>query len=672
MVLSIVGRRNGPAWAFLLLAAVLSAPLASPWLPGAGAAPAGRMEFQALDDFEDVTPWAKGDPKTDLAQKDAAVTGSTEVVHEGKRSLAFLVRVNWTPRPGEQYPKGWPMARRTFEGPQDWSAQDYVCFWLHARTESKLQQERVLRVGFPSGDGKDGPDWYTIPGIVPNRWQEVRVPLTLLADWKRVLGVSFYVAEQWYEDGDAVDFFIDDMRLARLTVPGFVACDVTSRTFPRGESVGIRLRIEGPHEGAKVRCRVTDLRGKEQAVAVEALAAKEQEIVFPAKGLPAGGHRAVVELLGKDGKVVDARRLYFRSLESGKRTYLKLISFYTKPLGESDPEALKVLNDSAYAGVAIPLMGSYSTDPIPEYERFAPAMKKVRDALKIDPWPWVAINRMYGAPTDRQGHAASHATNLAYFERIKAFDLGNEAGARTDFLKQWRYAVRMAREWKSPGVMIDLEAYNDYRVYDTEWVARTRGEDLDETIRKCEALGADLAQIIEEEYPRCIVWSLFSRLEYARVVPGRKEKLPTTPSLVTLGLLRYAREHKVPLKYLCGGETSPGYCSKSVEELKRKIAARDSAVAPFLEAFPEHLVLAGTISPLHDYGLASGWIQKGYADSPFQSLTDFEPLFRTLFDAYDWVWIYASSAAQTKPYDPAMSRLYTPVLRKALDGARRN
>jgi len=37
------------------------------------------------------------------------------------------------------------------------------------------------------------------------------------------------------------------------------------------------------------------------------------------------------------------------------------------------------------------------------------------------------------------------------------------------------------------------------------------------------------------------------------------------------------------------------------------------------------------------------------------------------FDAYDWVWIYASSAAKTQPYNPDNSARYSVVLKAALD-----
>ena len=92
----------------------------------------------------------------------------------------------------------------------------------------------------------------------------------------------------------------------------------------------------------------------------------------------------------------------------------------------------------------------------------------------------------------------------------------------------------------------------------------------------------------------------------------------------------------------------------------------------YLEQFPQHLFLGGTISPFHDYGIATSFIEAGYKGSDFRTIKDFEPMFKTLFDAYDYVWIYASSAAKTLPYDPANSRRYSRVLRKALDASASN
>jgi hypothetical protein len=628
------------------------------------------MEFTPLDNFEEASAWLQGDPKLSLEQRDFAVTTSKEFVKEGKQSLLFTIRVNWTPRPGEKYPLGWPMIARRFAKPQDWSGHDYLCFWLLTKTNRKHLPDPALKIGFTTPQAKDAEEWYSIPGIRPDQWQEIAVPLKTDIDLARITGLRLYVAEAWYEDRDCVDFYLDDMRLGKRTLPGLLGCTVCSRIGLRGEGVHVGMKAEGPISGTSLRCRITDPGGNMQRMFAERLTAKHQDFAWQTKGLPPGGHYAEVDLLTADGKPVDSRRTYFRSLQAGKRCYLKLITFYTPPAAKCDPRTLAVLNGSAYAGVAIPPISiNCSSAPVPDYRTIEPQLSAVRRALKIDPWPWVDLNRFIGARSDSLAHQGNSANTLKYFTAIKGMDLDNETGAREDMLRQWRLAVRTARQWKSPGIMWDPEAYNDYRAYDVSWVAKVRSETVEQVVRKCENLGGEMARIIAEEYPACIVWSLFSRLEAPASVPGREQPIYTTPAHITLGLLRHAKEHRVPLKYLCGGETMPGYCSKSLADLKRKIAERDEAMAPFLEEFPDHLFLAGTISPFHNYRLADDWIKQGYADSPFKTLEDFEPMFKTLFDAYDWVWIYASSAAKTEPYNPANSQMYSKVLRVALDAS---
>ncbi|MBT4820790.1 MAG: hypothetical protein HON70_34095, partial [Lentisphaerae bacterium] len=396
---------------------------------------------------------------------------------------------------------------------------------------------------------------------------------------------------------------------------------------------------------------------------------KRFRVVLTGPRMPPGGHTARAELLGADGMILDTTEQYFRSLKSRKRSYLKLITFYTKPILECKADVLKVLNSSAYAGVAIPMRGSYETDAAPVFHAYEVQMKMIRNTLTIDPWPWVSINRMIGAPKDGGGHAHKHARNVERFTAIRGLDLGNETGARADFLTCWSHAVRLAREWASPGVMIDLEAYNNYRSYSVAYVADQRGESIETVVSHCEALGAEMADIVSKIYPKCMIWSLFSRLELTTTHPGVKTPVFTIPSYITLGILKRAKQQGIDLKYLCGGETTPGYCNRDTDALKAKIAKRDRDVAQALAQFPDHFFLAGTISPFHDYSIAKSFIEKGYADSPIRSLDDFEPMFRTLVDAYDWVWIYASSAARTLPYDPKNSHAYGRVLKSAVDAS---
>ncbi len=628
-----------------------------------------QFTFVPLDDFEDTSPWIGGDPNTDLTQKDAALTPSDKFVHEGTQSIAFMVSVNWTPREGEKYPRGWPMMTRHFDPPVDWSAFDHVAFWLYTDTRITIPSGRALRCK-PLVDGDEGQDWYTIPGIEAGVWQQVLMPLGAEYDWSAVTGFSFYVAEGWYQDGDRIDFYIDDMRLARRNWPVFQSLAISSRIGPRGAPPVLDAQISGPFDGAAVRCRITDLEGAPQYEARFPLQARRALVRTDADSLQPGSHYALASVVDAAGTVRDIRTQYFRTMQPGKRTHLSLITFYTPQLIELDEEKLeqlRVLNDSAYAAVAIPLFGSYNTDPIPDFDDLTAKLDMVADALEIEAWPWVSLNRMIGAPEDARGHASTHAERPEYFQAIPMLDLANETGARADFLKMFRIAARAAKRWGSPGLVIDYEAYNNYMAYTMTILAERRGEPLEQTIELCEALGTDMARVLEEEYPECVVWTLFSRLDRPVVVPGHDGLVHPMPGHISQGFLNYAKKHGVPCKYLCGGEVSVGYYNANPEALRAKIAERDMKMAGPLETWPDHLFLAGTISPYHDHTIVTSWVKDRAGDDPeLKTIEDFQPMFETLFDAYDWVWIYASSAGRTVPYNPDNNARYSAVYEAAL------
>ena len=115
-----------------------------------------------------------------------------------------------------------------------------------------------------------------------------------------------------------------------------------------------------------------------------------------------------------------------------------------------------------------------------------------------------------------------------------------------------------------------------------------------------------------------------------------------------------------------------GYYHRDPAALKASISRRDTNYAPVLAEFPDNLFLAGTISPYHDWQILTGWIKRNAGDNPvLKTIEDFRPMFKTLFDAYDWVWIYASSAGKTQPYNPELTRRYSAVIKAALDESAR-
>ncbi|MCE5240956.1 hypothetical protein LLH23_21045 [bacterium] len=621
-----------------------------------------------LDDFEDATPWLKGDPNTDMTQAEVGVRPETQIVHEGKQSLAFMVRVDWTPKPGEKYPKGWPMMTRTFPEPRDWSGHDQIEFWLYIQTQSALPRTRVIGFGaFPAD--KSYEDWQFPQGLVANQWHKVVVPLSPERDLTHIGSLSFYIAEAWWQDGDRINFLIDDMRLARFTTTRLKTLSVSPGFAGRGRDVEVRATVTGPADGVKLRGAL--LSGPRAEAAFELpLAGKSLSGAVPTPNLTGGNYHAQVTLVDAAGKVLDQREQALRIPAPGKRTYLSLITFCTPSLMDATAAKLAVLNDSAYAGVAIPLCSGYNADPVPDYASLAPQITLVRDALKIDPWPWVFGNRLIGRPPDARGHASGPKEAAEYFKAINVMALDADSPARADYLEQFRLAVRMAKQWRSPGIVLDLEAYHNYQAYSVAYVAEKRGETAAQVIAACERIGADMARICEEEYPECIVWSLFSHMTAPQHLAGVEGPVYYTPSHIILGFLEYCKQHKLPTRYLCGGEDSPGYYNKNVAALREKIATRYGTMAPLMERYPDNYSMAGTISPYHDYKILTSWIQSAAgADPELKTIQDFEPMVRTLFEAYDWVWVYAASAAKTEPYKPENSRLYSEVMRQALDAA---
>ncbi len=196
---------------------------------------AAPLQTTLLDDFEDVTPWLKGDPNTDMTQAEVGVRPETQTVHEGKQALAFMVRVDWTEKPGEKYAKGWPMVTRTFAEPRDFSADDQIEFWLYIQTQNPLPKGRVIGFGaFPADRSYE--DWYFPQDLVANQWQQVVVPLKPEHDLTRIGSLSFYIAEAWWQDKDRINFLIDDLRLARHTTAELKTVSVSPGPGPRGQA----------------------------------------------------------------------------------------------------------------------------------------------------------------------------------------------------------------------------------------------------------------------------------------------------------------------------------------------------------------------------------------------------------------------------------------------------
>lgn len=345
--------------------------------------------------------------------------------------------------------------------------------------------------------------------------------------------------------------------------------------------------------------------------------------------------------------------------------YLLLVTFSTGNLSDFDNSKVCALNDSPYHGVAMALTGAYSTNYrlYSDYEKSARALKK---NTKKDVWPWLFFNRFIGSKVGDKSN--SEQSKKKYFQKIKGIDIENEVGALHYFYGLFGTSLRICRENKWPGVVIDPEAYNNYKNYNVNYVAHQLGSTRKETIKKLKDIGSELAYIAEKEYPNAVLWFLFTRLSENEKINYDNESVKDFSSIsyIIIGLLEELEKIQSSIKVYCGGETFLGYCNIDLSHLKKKIVTRKIRYSEFMPKY-QNFSLAGTISPWSSPEYKKGWMLNNVCgNSKLQNIDDFIPLFSNLVEAYGNVWIYAASDAGYNPYDKDVSAKFNESLKKSI------
>ncbi len=337
--------------------------------------------------------------------------------------------------------------------------------------------------------------------------------------------------------------------------------------------------------------------------------------------------------------------------------YLLLVSFGVQ-LNTFDKSKIELINNSPYDGVAVPLLEAYDTSK-PDMQHFAEAVKRIKGSCTKQVWPWVFFNRFIGSRED--GQAYSPLSNNAYFRAIKGMDLDNQTGALGDFLELWRLSLRIARELGSPGIMVDPECYNNYNNYEVDYLAKEMGLPVEVVKNRLKAIGAELMEIANAEYPQAVIW--FTHTAIAPQKTWRtwfQSDLPT-PAYLVLGMLDQAKKLGLKATIVDGTDPNQG-CYESLADLEQSTTARQERFAALLETYPQ-LRLGGVIVPWADSRQKRGWTLRGKCgESKLKNLNDFKPLIQYLLRSYDYVWIYAGGDAGYDPYDAAVSTIYNKGL----------
>jgi hypothetical protein len=350
--------------------------------------------------------------------------------------------------------------------------------------------------------------------------------------------------------------------------------------------------------------------------------------------------------IGLPNRVGDHYLMLVNTARSTQMDLLKLAQFDRSPY-----DALAVSFEDAY-GTAAALPPALMQPQIADWKR------TTSKAI----WPWVYLNRMIGTNAEE----GNPLTKAPYFERFLGLDLDGTAGAQGDFLQIWQNALQLARTTGVPGIVCDLEFYNNYKAYDVAELARMRSEPRDQVLSQLRQLGAKMAQLAAREYPDATVWFLFTgftRPDY-RVIDGKPYYLAAT--YIVEGLLDEIQRDRLPLHVLSGGEVGLGYCHTSVDDLRQAIEKRTVILAPVRQKYGAILELAGTMTLWSDRAAKKNWVANGACgSSPAAAVEDLIPYMEVLFRSYRHNWIYGSPNGGYFAFQPTSAPRFDAAIAQA-------
>lgn len=340
--------------------------------------------------------------------------------------------------------------------------------------------------------------------------------------------------------------------------------------------------------------------------------------------------------------------------------YLLLVN--TAMSRQMDAQKLMVFDRSPYDGIAISFSAAYDVSPVPTLASIESQLATWKRYTSKQIWPWVYLNRMVGA----DAAAADVLTKVPYFQKIQGLDLEGKAGAQNDFLKNWRNALRAARDSSVPGIVLDLEFYNNYKADDIAELARMASLSPQETLQALQSLGSRMADMAAAQYPHAMIWVLFTgftRPDYRRI-DGQPSFLAGT--YILQGLLDRIEQQRFALRVLAGGEMGLGYCHSSVEDLRQAIQKRDASFAPHLRKYSGSLELAGTMTLWSDATAKKNWVAEGACGkSSATTVEDLIPYMELLFRSYRYNWIYGSPNGGYLAFDPAIAPRFDAAITQA-------
>ena len=172
------------------------------------------------------------------------ITSSDEHAHEGT-AIHMHIPVDF--HAGEiKYPIGWPRMYLPFaEEARDWSGFDFLSLWIYADTSrDKLPSTPV---GFAISCPDRNSQWTrTLNEVKKGEWAHIIVPLSACPDLTNCTNIKFHISESNYQDGDTVDFYVDEVKLLAYAEPTILELTpLTGLMYADATSLRVQVRVAG-------------------------------------------------------------------------------------------------------------------------------------------------------------------------------------------------------------------------------------------------------------------------------------------------------------------------------------------------------------------------------------------------------------------------------------------
>jgi hypothetical protein len=201
------------------------------------------------------------------------------------------------------YPIGWPRAHCTLRdaAARDWSEWDYFQFWIYTdSTRDALPREPVgLALHVPD---KDAAYRRPLTELKKGAWVQVRIPLSEVPRRHDVRMMQVHISESNYRHRDRLDFYFDDIVLARYARPTLLEfapeCAVA---FADVRPLAVTFQLAGVKADQRVEV-VCEMRQGGNIVARTAIQAGRgpQRVVLDRSGvsLPEGDYEVLARVQG--------------------------------------------------------------------------------------------------------------------------------------------------------------------------------------------------------------------------------------------------------------------------------------------------------------------------------------------------------------------------------------